>query len=184
MGRRRRRIYERKFDWAEARARYAAGETQAAIAKSYGVNQSAVGRVVNLPEYLVQKATSEQMDALGDFRRDQVPCPRCERPKLRASELCWKCFNETRLNEELRIMIVPGRSRVQLGDVAAGRIVRVGTRWGVVMRGRHKAPARQRIVDFWDGGRSLVSDITVVAVAPGKRIFLGGVEERPEEIAA
>ena len=40
------RVYERKFDWDEARRRYAAGESIADIARRLGVTWMAVGRVV------------------------------------------------------------------------------------------------------------------------------------------
>lgn len=36
------RVYTRKFDWDEARARHAAGETYSALAREYGVSPTAV----------------------------------------------------------------------------------------------------------------------------------------------
>lgn len=181
MGRRRRRVYERKFDWAEARARYAAGEMVTAIAKSYGVDYSAVQRVLKLPAHLIATATSAEMERLGALRRHQVPCPRCERPMSRTSELCRDCSNETRFNLELRIETIPGQSRVVLADVEVGRIVRIGKRVGVVCRGGR---GRWRVVDFWWEGRERVELTTIVATLPAKRLFLDGIEETPEEIAA
>lgn len=180
-GRRRRRIYARKFDWLEARARHAAGETMAAIAKSYGVNQKAVYRVIGMPEHAVQTATPEQVESLTRFQVHQDACPRCERPKTKKSDLCRDCFNETRLDDATTLVMVPGETRVVLADVAPGRIVRVGSRWGVAMR---TTRPKRRLVDFWDGGREWVSDVVIVEVAPGTRVLVGGVEEQPEEIAA
>lgn len=52
-----------------------------------------------------------------------------------------------------------------LADVPAGAIVRFQDRWGVVCIGNNNVNLRnKRIVDFWDGGRELVSNIAVVDV--------------------
>lgn len=180
-GRRRNRIYVRKFDWAEARARYAAGETLSAIAKSYGVHSRAVQRVVHLPEYMIATATPEQVAQTAALGRNQVPCPRCSRPKSRHAELCRECHAETRALAPTVLEPVPGKKRVVLADVAAGRIVLVDGRWGVAMRA---TLSRKRLVDFWDGGREWVSDVAIVDVAPGTRVLLAGEVEEPEEITA
>lgn len=184
MGRLRRRLYPRKFDWLEARARYAAGESGTALAKEYGVNKAAVYKVLKMPESAVAKATDADKQRLAELLipKGYDACPRCERPKTRESALCRDCFNETRLDAETRIENIPGERRVVLADVAVGRIVRHAGRWGVVVQGGSKS--RSRLVDFWDGGREYVSDIAIVEVAPGQRVLVGGVEEAPEEIAA
>lgn len=175
----RRRIYERKFDWTDARRRYAAGESMLSLAKEYGVNPSAVQRVIRLPEYRVAAATPEQMAALSALARDQVPCPRCERPMSRAATLCKPCHGETRAFAETTLRKIPGQRRAILAAVPVGRIVKCDGRWGVVVGGYER-----RLVDFWDGGREYVSAKAVVTVAPSLSILVGGVEEAPEEIAA
>lgn len=178
----RRRVYHRKFDWAEARARYRAGESMNSIARSYNVNPSAVQRVIRLPEHAVAVATEEQVNRLSEMRLDQVPCPRCSRPKFHRSALCRMCADDLRFVAEVRLEKEPGQARVVLADVEPGRIVRVGNRWGVLTLGARRQG--QLMVDFWDGGPELVPNITVVATAPRTRVFVGGVEEEPEEIAA
>lgn len=152
-----------------------------ALAKAYGVNDKAVRRVIAMPEHAVQTATPEQVERLTRFQLHQDECPRCQRPKTKKSDLCRDCFNETRLDDATTLVTVPGEARVVLADVAPGRIVRVGHRWGVAMR---TTESKRRLIDFWDGGREFVSDISIVEVAPGTRVLVGGVEEQDEEIAA
>lgn len=179
MGRRRRRVYERKFDWAEVRRRHAEGESMYSLAKVYGVNRSAIERVMRMPAHLIEPATDEAQAALQTLTRDQDECPRCTRAKSKGSELCRDCRNETRLDAEITLVPVPGSPREKLADVAIGRVKH---RWGVVMRsGRRPKFVR---VDFWDGGPEHVADTTIVAVAPSSQVLVGGVAEQPEEIAA
>lgn len=182
MGRRRRRVYKRKFDWAEARARYAAGELGTTLAKEYGVNKEAVYRVLRLPEYLVRAATVDDMAVIGRFSPNHDECPRCLRPKLKRSQLCRDCHSEERELAPTTLERVPGSPSEVLADVPPGRIVRYQGRWGVVVRGAYRDG--YKVVDFWDAGREHVKDIAIVAVAPALRVFVGGVEEEDEEIAA
>jgi hypothetical protein len=178
-GLRRNRLYERKFDWAEARRRRAAGETLAAIARSLGVNKEAVRRVVLLPEWMVTRPL-EQVElsrASATPRRwDQDECPRCTALKRRTSTLCHRCFNETRLGQ-MSVERTPGQSKARLGNVTLGRVVKYDGRWGVVERAY-----RGRAIHFWDGPAEVIPYDAEVEVAPSLKVFVDGVEQQPEPV--
>lgn len=48
-----------------------------------------------------------------------------------------------------------------LADVAVGAIVRVNGSWGVVTTGKG-TPSYERVIDFWDVGRTFVKKWTIV----------------------
>lgn len=81
------RVYKRKFDWDEARRRHRAGETLAAIARSYGVHPWAVSRVVNMCASQIVSVSE------ADLARRGGPhvCPRCRGRKNKKSILCHRC---------------------------------------------------------------------------------------------
>lgn len=181
LGRRRRRIYERAFDWLEARARWRAGESQASIARDYGVDVKSVRRVVHMSEARARAASEEQIAALPRDP-DKEPCPRCTRPKSKSAELCRDCFNELRL-EPMELRHIPAVPKTELRNVEPGRIVLVGVRYGVLLGRRDPASPGYRLVDFWEGGLELINPRTLVRVEPGVEVLVGGVDDGGEEIA-
>jgi hypothetical protein len=83
------RVYPRKFDWDEARARYQAGEPAAAIARAYGVSRSAVCRVVSEAEYARHAARLAA-------RRTSGRCVDCGSPINPRSTRCKTCSRRER----------------------------------------------------------------------------------------
>jgi hypothetical protein len=182
LGRRRRRAYARQFDWLEARARHAAGESFHAIARALGVDRRSVARVVKLPEQYVEEASQEQIELLARMPRDRVPCPRCMGPMTREASLCASCHNETRVEPmTLRTIAGTGDARIELREVELHRIVEVDGSWGVVIA-HPEGKKRYRVVDFWDGGPEFVHGRTRVRVARTTQVLVGGIPEGGEEI--
>jgi hypothetical protein len=69
------------------------------------------------------------------------------------------------------------KSATVLG-LEAGRIIKVGDRWGVICSSGAKdgaySPVQKKdhtLVDFWDGGLEYVHKRTVVEVLPGHRTY-------------
>jgi Zn ribbon nucleic-acid-binding protein len=88
LSNKRRRIYCRKFNYQEARDRYAAGETIEAIARDFGVTGNTVRRVVS-PEYAARlQETSRRYTMSG-------VCPDCGKPgtvkRRGVSSRCAEC---------------------------------------------------------------------------------------------
>lgn len=71
------RVYERKFDWDEARARHAAGESYKELAREFGVSTTAVQRVCD-------DALRARMDAASRAWIAAGNCPECGAPATRA----------------------------------------------------------------------------------------------------
>lgn len=67
------RVYVRKFDWEEARARHAAGETIVALAREYGVSNTAVRHALFPAE---RRANAER---IAKIQRSGT-CPDCGGP--------------------------------------------------------------------------------------------------------
>lgn len=79
------RVYQRKFDHEQARARHAAGETMAALAREYGVSPAAVRRAVD-DKFRVAS------DARTSARLASGVCPDCGAPCTnRPGTTCVPC---------------------------------------------------------------------------------------------
>lgn len=63
--------HERRFDWDEARRRFAAGESACAIARSFGVSRTAITRVVDDGTYERMRQTCLRLAEKG------ATCPGC-----------------------------------------------------------------------------------------------------------
>jgi len=173
---RQRRRWDRKFDWVEARARHAAGETMASIARALGVDRRGVARVIKMPEAYVQQGER------SEFIADRIPCPRCHGPMMRHSELCAGCFRETREFAPTTLRERPAM-RTELRNVELNRIIELDGGFGVVCRGSEKLPPHLRLVDFWDErGLTFVPARTIVRAEPTFDVLVGGVVEGGEEI--
>lgn len=180
VSRKRRRTYERRFDWDLARSMHKAGHTFAEIARRLGVDRRGVARVVKLPEYVVASASEEQVFGTGP--RDRIPCPRCMGPMTPNASLCISCRNETRL-APMTLERVPGThgtQRIALRDVALNRIVEVDGMWGVLCRNPPDAPYGYRLVDFWEIPSEFVHERTRVRVQSTTRVVVGGVTEEED----
>lgn len=89
------RVYVRKFDWDEARARYAAGEPVNTLAAEYGVTRQAVYRVVT-PGCIEREA------AYSRERQRRGRCNDCGGPmnlmsRSRGSTRCVACAAAARV---------------------------------------------------------------------------------------
>ena len=82
------RVYERRFDWDEARRRHAAGESLTALAHEYGVSPMAVYYAVN------DEARARMAARNGRWVREGV-CPDCgtqtTRHNAREDRRCRNC---------------------------------------------------------------------------------------------
>lgn len=76
------RQYVRKFDYDEARVRHAAGETQGALAREYGVSRSRINQVVN-PR--VGEAAAARANAYRWY------CPDCGAETRKKDARCNPC---------------------------------------------------------------------------------------------
>lgn len=88
------RVYVRKFDWDEARRRHAAGESQAALAREYGVSAAAVHLAVN------DEARAREREYRAQWQRSGV-CPDCGTQSTRRggsgrSARCLRCAGKLR----------------------------------------------------------------------------------------
>lgn len=69
------RVYQRRFDHDEARLRYQDGESVAAMAREFGVTESAIWQVVSeSTRRCSQRATAAYL------ARNRVPCDNCGKP--------------------------------------------------------------------------------------------------------
>lgn len=104
----RNRVYTRKFDHEEAKRRYEAGESPAALAREYGVTINAVRRVVIPGERARMAAT-----ALEHHRRKGNPsqywdCPDCG-ARARKGHRCRACYLIARYEERPQPIDAVGR---------------------------------------------------------------------------
>jgi hypothetical protein len=83
------RVYERKFDWNEAKRRYAAGESLYLIASELGVSHQAVRRVVVPGKMEEQAAYSRTLKGAG--RCDDCGGPTHAGSRYRGSTRCRDC---------------------------------------------------------------------------------------------
>lgn len=87
------RIYPRKFDHDEARERYAAGESSSALAREYGVTQTAVWTVVSAKG--AKWRDSERLKGAGRCRRCGDPTnAQSVYTHPRSKGLCTSCAND------------------------------------------------------------------------------------------
>jgi hypothetical protein len=186
VGRFRRRAYPRRFDWKLARDLHERGLNFNQIAAALGVDRRSVARVCRLPESKVPEATKEQIAALVYGAKPEEVCPRCFNRKSATSEFCRQCRQEMRLDKPTtlrRVAGTHGRNRIELRAVGVNRIVEVDGEYGVLVKSRNgPTPDGYRVVDFWDGGPTLVHERIRVAVLPSTEVLVGGVNEGGEEI--
>jgi hypothetical protein len=86
------RVYQRKFDWDEARARHNAGEGYTALARAYGVSINAVKRVCD-PVFKVQ------MDARREAHIHTGVCEDCGQAGVTSA-----AFRRTRPSKHGRVL--------------------------------------------------------------------------------
>jgi hypothetical protein len=180
------RAHPPTFDWAEARRRAKRGETHYAIAKDMGVDRRSVDRVVKMsPRHVTEamKMTDPDVRQAMIQDRGKVPCPRCGRPMSKDSTHCRDCTNELRLEDApVELVRVAGIRQIELRNVSRNRVVKVDDRWGVTCGLPRGESDRNRIVDFWDGGREYVPAKSLVEVAPSSVVVIAGEVQEDEPI--
>lgn len=83
------RVYEREFDWEEARRLYAAGESLSSISREFGVSWAAVQRVV-VPGKMEEHAVRARA-LIGAGHCDDCGGPTHQGSRYRGSTRCRDC---------------------------------------------------------------------------------------------